>query len=114
MSFPIDATLKDVVRDGPGDYETEFGLPKQRPVTPLNVDLSTLSAASDVALGYGEPLREIFDLNFQSGCDPFVDRRVHLYNPVFGHRYHAEVRSLLILLRPAADNPCDPPQKAVS
>jgi hypothetical protein len=94
-----------VVRDRPADYETEFDLPRQGPVTPLNVDLSTLSAATDVALGYGEPLREIFDLNFQSGCDPFVDRRVHLYNAVFGHRYHVEVRSLLILLRPKADHP---------
>jgi len=105
MSFPIDATLKDVVRDRPADYETEFNLPRQGPVTPLNIDLSTLSAATDVALGYGEPLREIFDLNFQSGCDPFVDRRVHLYNAVFGHRYHVDVRSVLILLRPAADHP---------
>jgi predicted transposase YdaD len=105
VSFPFDATLKDIVQDHAADYAGVFGLPKHGPVTPLNVDLSTLSAATDVALGYGEPLREIVDMNFQSGADPKLDRRVHLYNAAFGHHFEVPVQSVVVLLRPAADHP---------
>ncbi len=105
MSFRFDVTLKDIVQDHAPEYSPVLGLPKDGPVTPLNVDLSTLSAATDVALGYGEPLREVVDLNFQSGSDAFVDWRQHLYNAALGHRLHVPVRSVLVLLRPAADHP---------
>jgi hypothetical protein len=67
------------------------------------VDLSTISAATDVAFGFGEPLQEIVDLNFQSGPDPIVPARLHLYNAAFHLRYRVPVRSVLILLRPKAD-----------
>jgi hypothetical protein len=105
MSLPFDATLKDIVPDHATDYAGVFRLPKNKPVTPLNVDLSTVSATSDVAFGYGEPLDEIVDINFQSGADPFADWRFHLYNPALGHHFHVPVRSLAVLLRPAADHP---------
>ncbi len=105
MSLPFDATLKDIVREHAAEYGPVFGLPKEGPVTPLNVDLSTLSAATDVALGYGEPLREVVDVNFQSGADAAVDWRLHLYNAALGHHFRVPVQSLLILLRPAADHP---------
>jgi hypothetical protein len=105
MSFPFDATLKDIVRDHAAEFAPVFGLPREGPVTPLNVDLSTLSAATDVALGYGDPLREVVDVNFQSGPDPQIDWRLHLYNAALGNHFHVPVQSLLILLRPAADHP---------
>jgi len=69
MSHPFDATLKELVAGYPDDYEGKFGLPAAAPVRVLNVDLSTVTAATDVALGFGEPLRDIVDLNFQSGAD---------------------------------------------
>jgi hypothetical protein len=103
MPFPFDATLKDIVQDHAAEYAAIFGLPKDGPITPLNVDLSTLSAATDVALGYGEPLQQIMDVNFQSGADPGVDRRMLLYNAAFGHHFQVAVQSVLVLLRPAAD-----------
>jgi hypothetical protein len=105
MPLPFDATLKDIVPDHAAEYAGVFRLPKHKPVTPLNVDLSTLSAASDVAFGYGEPLDEIVDINFQSGGDPFADWRFHLYNAALGHHFHVPVRSVAVLLRPAADHP---------
>jgi hypothetical protein len=105
MSFPIDATLKDVMEERPADYAAPFGLPTDQPVVVLNVDLSTISAATDVALGIGDPLREIADFNFQSGCDPFADYRLYLYNAAFAHHFHVAVRSFLVLLRPKADHP---------
>ena len=70
------------------------------------MDLSTLSAATDVALGFGEPLREVVDLNFQSGADPEVPWRAHLYNAAFGHRLHRPGEQYPgPSVRPAADHP---------
>src|SRR5437660_12303356 len=103
MPHPFDATLKEIFSPRPEDFALVFRFPPLRPAQALNVDLSTITAATDVAFGFGAPLQEIVDLNFQSGPDPRVTARVHLYNAAFYHRYHVPVRSVLILLRPKAD-----------
>ena len=56
-----------------------------------------------VAFGFGRPLQQIVDLNFQSGPDARVAIRLLLYNAAFHLRYQVPVRSVLILLRPKAD-----------
>ncbi len=104
MSLPFDATMKEILAPQPEDFVPAFGLPRSLPAVTLNVDLSTLSAATDVAIGFGEPLREIADLNFQSGPDPEVDKRCHLYSAALNFRYGVPVRTILILLRPKADS----------
>ncbi|MBI3822468.1 MAG: hypothetical protein HY289_07290 [Planctomycetes bacterium] len=71
----------------------------------LNVDLSTISAATDVAIGFGAPIEEIVDVNFQSGPDPNVAARLLLYNAALHLRYTVPVRSVLVLLRPNASVP---------
>lgn len=103
MSLPFDATLKDLLAPLPGDFADVFQFPPGMPAYALNVDLSTLSAATDVAFGFGLPLQEIVDLNFQSGPDPAVAARLHLYNAAFFLRFRVPVRSVLILLRSKAD-----------
>ncbi len=102
MPLPFDATLKDLLSPNPDDYVPAFGLPRVSPAVSLNVDLSTISAATDVAIGFGAPLQEIVDLNFQSGPDPEVDARCHLYSAALHLRFGVPVRSILILLRPKA------------
>ncbi len=104
MAHRFDATLKDIVAQHPADFAAAFGLPANEPPTALNVDLSTVSAATDVALGFGKPIREIVDLNFQSGPDPRLPARLHVYNAVLNLRYGVPVRTLLVLLRPKADS----------
>src|SRR5438045_5031179 len=103
MSHPFDATLKEILGQSPADLREPFHLPTSEPAIPLNVDLSTISAATDVAFGFGAPLQEIVDLNFQSGPDPTLAARLHLYNAAFHLRYQAPVRSVAVLLRPKAD-----------
>jgi predicted transposase YdaD len=103
MSHRFDATLKSIVADRPLDFASAFGLPSHGPVVPINVDLSTVSAATDVALAYGDPMREIVDLNFQTGPDPGLPGRLLLYNAALYSRYSVPVRSLLVLLRKKAD-----------
>jgi len=103
VPFAFDATFKEMVQHYAGDYAALLGL-QQLPVQLLNVDLSTLSAATDAALGFGDPLVEIADLNFQSGNDAYLPQRGMLYNAAPGYRYHVPVRSIFILLRPDADH----------
>jgi hypothetical protein len=103
MSHRFDATLKDIIAQHPADFVDVFGLPANEPVTPLNIDLSTISAATDVALAYGSPIHSVVDLNFQSGPDPGLPGRLHFYNASIHLRHDVEVLSILVLLRPKAD-----------
>jgi hypothetical protein len=103
MPYPFDATLKEILSLRPEDCVPVFDLPRTAPAQTLNVNLSTISAATDVAFGFGSPLEEVVDLNFQSGSDPSVAARLHLYNAAFHLRFQVPVRSVLVLLRPKAD-----------
>ena len=57
MSLPFDATLKDLVQDYLPAYEQALDLAVFAPLTPLNVDLSTISAATDIRAGARRPAR---------------------------------------------------------
>jgi len=103
MSLPFDATLKDRVQNYLEDYETQMGLRGLGPFTPLNVDLSTITAATDIALGHGDPPDRIVDVNFQSGPAEELPGRVLLYNALLHYRYRVAVHTLVVLLRPLAD-----------
>jgi len=104
MAHPFDVTLKEILVQAPEDFAPVFGLPCVTPAQALNVDLSTISAATDVAFGFGRPLQEIVDLNFQSGPDPTLDSRMHLYNAAYHLKHGVPVRSVAVLLRPKADS----------
>lgn len=58
-----------------------------------------------MAFGLGEPVREIVDLNFQSGPDGSLPGRLLLYSAALYSRFDVPVRSLVVLLRPKADGP---------
>ena len=60
--------------------------------------------ADDVAIGFGDPLQEIADLNFQTGPDPDIARRCLLYSAALHFRFGVPGRTILILLRPKADS----------
>ncbi len=103
MPLPYDATLKALVGGHPADFATVFGLPANEPVAAVNVDVSTVSAATDVVLAFGAPVRAVVDLNFQTGPDPTLPARLHLYSAALHHKEKVPVRSVLVLLRPKAD-----------
>jgi hypothetical protein len=56
MPYPFDAMLKENLSLRPEDCAAAFGLPRTAPAQTLNVDLSTISAATDIAFGFGDPL----------------------------------------------------------
>jgi hypothetical protein len=103
VATPFDVTLKELVRDFLPDYEQQFDLSEFAPLRPLNVDLTTMSAATDVTLAHGDPPEEIVDINFQAGPDAKVPSRVLMYNGILHHRYQVPVHSILVLLRPEAN-----------
>ncbi|MGE3805148.1 MAG: hypothetical protein AB7K24_10790 [Gemmataceae bacterium] len=104
MPFPFDATLKELVRNHPADFEAAFGLKGPGPAVAVNVDLSTISAATDVVLAYGEPPTALVDLNFQASRDSELVSRLLLYNALLHHRYQVPVHSLVVLLREVANS----------
>jgi predicted transposase YdaD len=103
MPLPFDATLKDLVRHFLRDYEIQMGLSDLGPLTPLNVDLSTVTAATDIALGHGYPPDHVVDINFQSGPDVDLPARVLLYHALLHFRFGVPMHSVVVLLRPVAD-----------
>ncbi len=104
MPMRFDATLKDLVQSFLPDFERQLELTDLGPLTPLNVDLSTISAATDIVLGHGDPPQTIVDLNFQASRDKDLAARVLMYNGLLHHRFNAPVHSLIVLLRPEADD----------
>jgi hypothetical protein len=55
-------------------------------------------------LGIGDPLAGIVDVNFQAGRSDDLSTRVLLYNAVLHHRFRVPVHSIIVLLRPAAND----------
>jgi predicted transposase YdaD len=104
MPLPFDATFKDILQKFTHDFEEQLGLIGPQPVTVLNVDLSTISAATDFVLGYGDPPVRLVDLNFQASRDVGLSRRLLMYNALLHHRYGVPVHSVVLLLRPEADD----------
>jgi hypothetical protein len=86
MPLLFDATLKDILQKFTRDFEEQLGLIGPEPVRVLNVDLSTISAATDFVLGYGEPPVRLVDLNFQTSRDVALAQRLLMYNALLHHR----------------------------
>lgn len=104
MSYPFDATLKEILSLRPEDCVPVFDLPRTALARTLNVDLSTISAATDVAFGFGSPLEEIVDLNFQSGPNQSLPARLHLYNAAF--HFRGLLTNLWVVLSSVAGRGC--------
>ncbi|HUY36199.1 MAG TPA: hypothetical protein VMV69_25900 [Pirellulales bacterium] len=105
MSLPYDATLKELVRRYPLDWLAGLEIEVDAPVRALDVDLSTVSAQADTVLGIGEPLSLVVHLEFQSGRDPSLSRRLLKYNGLLHERFEVPVHSAVVLLRRQADEP---------
>src|SRR5260221_11985872 len=102
MSMPFDATLKDLGRDAPADFLTEFGQAPTVPLRLLNVDLSTVTTAADFIVGLGDPLAEVVHFDFQSSAAAWKHADVLVYNALTHAAYHVPVHSIVLLLRPQA------------
>jgi hypothetical protein len=104
MPMAFDATLKELTQLFTHDYEVALRLTGPAPFRVVNVDLSTVTAATDVVFVRGDPPDAVVDVNFYAGRDPDAQATVHLYNALLYKRFRVPVHSVVVLLRPAADD----------
>ncbi|MGH7170511.1 MAG: hypothetical protein ACRELF_14135 [Gemmataceae bacterium] len=100
MPLRFDATLKDLVRSHPADWLAILEEPTVEPIRVLTPDLSTVSAFADIVFSLGE---RILHIDFQSGGDIRLPRRVLMYNTLLHDEYGLPVHSIVVLLHPRAD-----------
>src|SRR5947209_7738014 len=91
MSKPFDATLKDLAAVDPVGFLAEVDAPPALPVRLLSVDLSTVTAATDVVFGLGDPLQEVVHLDVQTGPDADKHRDLLAYNVLLHRQYRVPV-----------------------
>ena len=99
MSKPFDATLKDMAGINPAQFLAEIDAPPALPVRLLNVDLSTVTAATDLVFGLGDPLQEVIHLDAQAGPDPHKHLDLLAYHALLHRQYRVPVHTILLLLR---------------
>src|SRR5436190_21909221 len=100
MPLPFDATLKQLVQAHPRDWLEALHVPVDAPVEVLTPDLSTVTRFADTVLRVGD--RGILHLDFQSGPDAALPRRLLLYNTLLHEAYAVPVHTAVVLLRPGA------------
>jgi predicted transposase YdaD len=99
MPKPFDATLKDMAGIDPAQFLAEVDAPPTLSVRLLNVDLSTVTAATDLVFGLGDPLQEVIHLDAQAGPDADKHRHLLAYHALLHRQYRVPVHSILLLLR---------------
>ena len=105
MSKPFDATTKDLIRNHPKDWLDFLGLPA-RSVTVSETDLSTISADADKILIADADPPYAANLEIQSNYKLDDAERFMFYSVLAGRQTGLHVRTVVFLLRPAADGPC--------
>jgi hypothetical protein len=102
MAMTFDATLKDMARECPEGFLAAFDRVPISPVSVLNVDLATVTAAADTVYGVGEPPEEIVHIECQSSAAAWKHADLLLYNALLFSRYQVPVHTIVVLLRPEA------------
>jgi predicted transposase YdaD len=105
MARPFDATLKELVETYPRDWIAQLGLSAAGPVDVVDADLSTVTAQADKLIRVQEPEPWLLHLELQASRDPHLARRVLKYNVLVFDRDELPVESVVLLLRPEANDP---------
>jgi hypothetical protein len=99
----FDATPKGLIEIRPRDWPAFLGV-DARAVEVVDADVSTVSAATDkVLLVRADDGHRIQHLDFQSGPDASLPRRIHVYSALLEEYHHLPVESVVLLLRPEAN-----------
>jgi hypothetical protein len=105
MPKPFDATLKDLVTQYPADWLALAGFSTTGPVEVLDADLSAVTAASDKVLLIREEPPWLLHLEMESSYKAEMSEHLFWHHALLAHRQKMLVRSIVLLLRPAADSP---------
>ena len=102
MSKPFDAISKGLVEIEPASWPALAGHAGGA-VEVIDADISTVTGASDKVLRVSGTPSWLMDINFQRVPDASVPRRTHKYNALLENRHDLLVRSVVVLLTPAAN-----------
>jgi hypothetical protein len=102
MAKTFDATLKGMLEESPGDWPVLAGLPRAEAEV-IDADVSTFTGAADKVLQVRGAPDWIMHLEFQSGPDTSLPRRMQTANVLLDQHHGLMVRSVAVLLRPEAN-----------
>ncbi len=105
MAQPYDASLKDLIAQYPADWLPLAGVSSSAPIEVIDAEVSTVTAAADKVLRILEVTPWLLHLELQSSPKADLGEGLLWYNVLLRHRHGQRVRTLLVLLRPAADSP---------
>jgi hypothetical protein len=102
-----DATVRKLIEMGPPDWPEFLGFPVRDPgrVRAIDSNLSTVTAECDKVLWVEDPEPWIEHIELQAGRDVGLVDRIHMYSALLHSHHKVPVRTVLVLLRPAADGP---------
>jgi len=105
LAKPYDSTAKFLVEAYPADWLALAGLAPTGPIEVIDANLSTITAEADKVLRVGGPAPWLAHVELQAGREAHLPRRLLRYNTLLDDRHDLPTRSLVVLLRPAADGP---------
>ncbi|MFN4261808.1 MAG: hypothetical protein ACK4RK_21210 [Gemmataceae bacterium] len=82
-----------------------MGHSTRTPIDVIDADLATVAASADQVIRIHEDPMWLLHLEPQSSHETDFPERVNLYNTLLGYRHRLRVRSVMLLLRPAANSP---------
>ena len=103
----FDATTRKLIEMGPADWHAYLGSPVPDPgrLKVIDSNLSTVTAESDKVLWVEDPEPWIEHIELQAGRDVGLQDRGHTYSTLLHAHHKVPVRTVMVLLRPAADGP---------
>ncbi len=105
MARPFDTALKQLIETYPADGMPLAGLRTESAISVIDADIATIAAAADKVLQVQESPPWLLHFELQSSGETRLAERVHWYNALLRHRHGVPVRSVVVLLRRAADSP---------
>lgn len=97
MPKSFDAILKGMLEESPADWPVLLGLPRAE-ARVIDADISTFTGAADKVIWVRGPPDWLLHLEFQSGPDESLPRRLLTANVLLDHRHGLMVRSVAVLL----------------
>lgn len=105
MSKQYDSTLKSLIERYPIDWLKFCGVAPLGPVSMIDSDVSTLTAAADRVIRVDEEEPWLANIELQASYDRHLPERSHFYSTLLSRQHGLPVRSIIVLLRREADGP---------
>src|SRR4051794_30760622 len=103
MSKLFDMTTKQLLESAPRPWLAYVGLTPEGAVRVIDADLATIIAEADKVLQIEGKEPYLVHIEMQASRDPNLPRRLWRYSALLDCKHDLRVRSIAILLRPAAD-----------